>query len=73
MSTCLLFLLLIKLESLYDGNTNSCNFRKIRKNVEDRAPEGEQRCSLLKEEDVELESQRVEQVDAQFGISSNQV
>ena len=70
LATCCLFLLLRLLEGRCDSNTNSCIGCKTGKNAVDGAAEDEQLSCLLKEEDVELESQRVEQIDA---TSNNEV
>jgi hypothetical protein len=65
-----LFLLVRKLEGLCSSNTDSCLGRKTAENTVDEAAEDEQRSCLLREEDVELESRRVEQIDA---TSNNEV
>lgn len=72
-ATCFLFFLLRLLEGLCDGDKKSCIGCKADKNTADEAAEDEQHSCLLKEEDVELESQRVEQIYATLATSNNEV
>jgi hypothetical protein len=70
LETCCLFLLLSKLEGRCNGDTKS---RKTRKKAADVADEDEQRSCLVKEDDVEFESQRVEQFDGRSAAASDEV